>query len=143
MAELTRRTPARPSSGPLRPGWYASRPWCTATTPAANWPGTLSGLKTVGFWDADHDQAWGLDWHRNEGLELTFLETGTLAFSVDATRCQLHPNDLTITRPWQPHRVGNPAVSAGRLHWLILDLGVRRPHQTWQWPKWLILTRRT
>ena len=45
--------------------------------------GALPGVKTVGFWDADHPQDWGLDWHRNEGIELTFLETGRLAYSVD------------------------------------------------------------
>ena len=56
---------------------------------------------------------------------------------VTTRRC--HPH-LTITRPWQAHRVGNPIVGACRLHWLILDLGVRRPDQAWQWPAWLILS---
>ncbi len=101
----------------------------------------LSAVKTVGVWDADHDQQWGLDWHRNEGLELTYLERGTLAFEVDNQQFTLHPDDLTITRPWQPHRVGAPHVTAGRLHWLILDVGVRRPHQSWRWPGWLVLTK--
>jgi AraC-like DNA-binding protein len=26
------------------------------------------------------------------------------------------------------------------LHWLILDVGVRRPNQEWRWPGWLMLT---
>ena len=26
------------------------------------------------------------------------------------------------------------------LHWLILDVGVRRPNQEWRWPDWLMLT---
>jgi len=30
---------------------------------------------------------------------------------------------------------------AGRLHWLILDVGVRRPNQPWKWPAWLVLTK--
>lgn len=38
--------------------------------------GELPGVKTVGYWDAAQDQAWGLPWHRNEGIELTFLERG-------------------------------------------------------------------
>ena len=101
----------------------------------------LSALKTVGFWDAEHDQDWGLDWHRNEGLELTYLERGTLAFALDDQRHALHPDDLTITRPWQPHCVGDPHVTAGRLHWVILDVGVRHPHQAWRWPGWLVLTK--
>jgi AraC-like DNA-binding protein len=101
----------------------------------------LPEVKTVGFWDARQDQHWGLDWHRNEGIELTFLESGSLAFAVDDQRFHLRPGDLTITRPWQRHRVGDPHVGAGRLHWLILDVGVRRPHQSWRWPPWLVLTR--
>jgi len=102
--------------------------------------GVLPAVKSVGFWDARHDQSWGLDWHRNEGIELTFLERGRIDFAVDGQRFHLRPGDLTITRPWQRHRVGDPHVGAGRLHWLILDVGVRRPNQPWRWPSWLILT---
>ena len=101
----------------------------------------LPGVRTVGFWDAHCSQNWGLDWHQNEGVELTFLERGSLAYAVDARRCRLQPGDLTIARPWQRHCVGDPTIGAGRLHWLILDVGVRRPHQPWQWPAWLVLTR--
>lgn len=104
-------------------------------------PAALPGLKSVGFWDAPQAQAWGLDWHRNEGIELTLLERGRVAFAVDRHQTQLRADDLTVTRPWQRHRVGNPHVEAGRLHWLILDLGVRRPHQAWRWPAWVVLTR--
>jgi len=103
-------------------------------------PAALPGVKTVGFWDAEGPQGWGLDWHRNEGVELTWLERGTLGFAVEQTAVQLRPNDLTITRPWQRHRVGCPQVGAGRLHWLILDVGVRRPHQAWRWPAWIVLS---
>lgn len=101
--------------------------------------GNLNGLKSVGFWDADSAQSWGLDWHRNEGLEITFCETGCLSFAADAGDYQLTAMDLTITRPWQRHRLGNPNVTAGRLHWVIIDVGVRRPNQPWRWPSWLIL----
>jgi AraC family L-rhamnose operon regulatory protein RhaS len=102
---------------------------------------SLSAVKTVGLWDAEHDQHWGLPWHRNEGLELTYLERGTLPFAVDQQQFVLHADDLTITRPWQPHRVGAPHVTAGRLHWVILDVGIRHPHQPWRWPRWLVLTK--
>lgn len=104
-------------------------------------PRVLPGVKTVGFWDARHPQEWGLDWHRNEGIELTFLERGSVAFAVDRHRTRLRADDLTVTRPWQRHRVGDPHVEPGRLHWLILDVGVRRPHQPWRWPSWLVLTK--
>ncbi len=101
----------------------------------------LPGLSSVGFWDARGSQKWGLDWHRNEGIEITYLETGRMAFSLEREKWTLDPGSMTITRPWQPHRVGDPHIGAGRLHWLILDVGVRRPHQTWQWPSWIVLTR--
>ncbi|MBL8229991.1 MAG: AraC family transcriptional regulator [Bryobacterales bacterium] len=104
-------------------------------------PATLQGLKTVGYWDADREQAWGLPWHRNEGIEITYLERGHLGFHLDGHAFPLQPGDLTVTRPWQRHRVGNPNVGAGRLHWLIMDVGVRRPNQTWRWPAWLLLSR--
>ena len=101
----------------------------------------LPGLKTAGFWDAEGPQQWGLPWHQNEGIELTFLESGCVDFAVEGVACRLKPNDLTVTRPWQRHRLGNPNVAPGRLHWLILDLGVRRPHQPWRWPSWIMLAK--
>jgi len=101
---------------------------------------SLLGIKTVGHWDADADQQWGLQWHRNEGVEFTFLESGSLGFGVDDREYLLQPNDLTVTRPWQIHRVGNPKIGPGRLHWLIIDVGVRRPNQPWRWPSWLMLS---
>ncbi|MBI4623449.1 MAG: AraC family transcriptional regulator [Verrucomicrobia bacterium] len=108
--------------------------------PGRTLPGkVLAGVCSVGFWDAAHSQHWGLDWHRNEGLEITFLERGVLSFGIGGESVDLRPGALTITRPWQPHRVGNPNIGPSRLHWLILDLGVRRPNQAWRWPSWLML----
>jgi len=104
-------------------------------------PGVVPHVKSVGFWDADHDQDWGLDEHRNEGIEFTYLERGRVGFHVEGRSHSLRPGDLTVTRPWQPHSVGAPNVAAGRLHWLILDVGVRQPHQPWKWPSWLVLSR--
>jgi len=112
-----------------------------------NYPGhalpdhVLPGLGSVGSWDAQREQSWGLGMHRNEGVEITFLETGSLPFGVEDQHYVLHPNDLTITRPWQPHCVGLPHVRAGRLHWVILDLSVRRPSQEWRWPNWVVLMK--
>jgi AraC family L-rhamnose operon regulatory protein RhaS len=100
---------------------------------------SLERIMSVGYWDGRSDQKWGLDWHRNEGVELTYLARGKLDFSVDGTNFRLSRGNLTVTRPWQLHRVGDPCVSASRLHWIILDLGVRRPHQTWVWPDWLVM----
>lgn len=100
----------------------------------------LPEVSTVGFWDATGNQTWGLDWHRNEGIELTFLARGQTAFRVDDESFQLESGHLTITRPWQRHRVGNPLIGPSRLCWLILDVGVRRPDQKWRWPGWMILS---
>ncbi|WP_044251336.1 helix-turn-helix transcriptional regulator [Rhodopirellula sp. SWK7] len=99
----------------------------------------LPGLKTVGFWDSMGNQNWGLDWHCNEGIELALLERGSLDFSASGKQTKLLPGDLTLTRPWQKHRVGAPNVRPSRLHWFIIDLEVRRPHQEWRWPHWIVL----
>ena len=101
----------------------------------------LPGIKSIGYWDADGPQDWGLPRHRNEGIEIALLESGELAFEVEGQEFVLKPNHLTVTRPWQAHRLGNPRIASGRLHWMILDVGVRRPNQPWKWPPWLILSQ--
>lgn len=100
----------------------------------------LGGVKTLGYWGADRRQEWGLDWHYNDGIELTFLERGGLGFAVEGWEYRLKAGDMTFTCPWQRHRVGDPCVGVGRLHFMILDVGVRRPHQPWRWPPWIVLT---
>ncbi len=100
----------------------------------------LPGLLTIGYWDAIGDQDWGLETHLNEGIELIFMETGGTEFAVNKDKFQLKPGSLTVARPWQPHSLGNPNIGAGRLHWIILDVGVRRHHQKWNWPEWFILS---
>jgi AraC family L-rhamnose operon regulatory protein RhaS len=112
-----------------------------------NYPGTpvpanvLPGLSSIGFWNAGGAQDWGLDTHRNEGIEIVFLETGTTAFVADQKKFNLHAGHFTITRPWQLHKLGSPNIGPCRLHWLILDVRVRRPHQNWHWPAWIVLTK--
>ncbi len=103
---------------------------------------TLPGLTNVGCWSCRGVQDWGLDAHRNEGLELVFLETGGMGFTVDGKTHVLHAGHLTLTRPWQLHKLGDPHIGRGRLYWLILDVGVRRPNQEWIWPSWVILSPR-
>ncbi len=114
----------------------------------ASYPGhpfiedALAGVCTMGYWDAVVPQTWGLDWHRNEGIEITYLAKGGLTFAVAEQEWQLQAGQLTVTRPWQQHRVGDPNVSASELHWIIVDVGVRRPNQVWRWPDWVALTDR-
>jgi AraC family L-rhamnose operon regulatory protein RhaS len=100
-------------------------------------PKMLPELCVACVWDANVDQTWGLPKHRNEGIELGYLTRGTLDFIVDDVHHRLNGGDLTVTRPWQPHQVGKPLISASRMHWLILDVGVRRPNDLWAWPKWI------
>lgn len=99
------------------------------------------GLNSVGYWDADEPQDWGLDWHRNEGIEIHFLESGSMPYSQEKKQTILNPNNLTITRPWEVHKVGNPNIQMGKFYWVILDVGVRRPHEKWKWPEWIVLTQ--
>jgi AraC family L-rhamnose operon regulatory protein RhaS len=97
----------------------------------------LPELCVACVWDANKDQTWGLPVHRNEGIELGYLTRGKLDFIVEGVPYKLNAGDLTVTRPWQPHQVGNPLISASRMHWLILDVGVRRPNDPWKWPSWV------
>ncbi len=100
----------------------------------------LPRLSAIGYWDTSGNPDWGEEPHRNEGIEVLFLETGAMAFTVDGKRRDLRAGQFTITRPWQLHNLGGPHVGPGLLYWLILDVGVRRPGQGWRWPGWVILT---
>ena len=100
----------------------------------------LPELRTIGMWDAGGKQRWGLERHCNEGIEFTYLASGHLQFSVDGNTWELKPGQLTMTRPWQFHQVGQPEVTASKLYWFILDVNVRRPNQEWCWPSWLLLS---
>jgi AraC family L-rhamnose operon regulatory protein RhaS len=99
--------------------------------------GELPELCMAGYWNAAGRQDWGLDWHCNEGLEIGYVSAGRLPFSVESRSLTVGPGDLTITRPWQRHRVGDPKMPACHYSWIILDVGMRRPNQPWHWPKWL------
>src|SRR6266446_7570455 len=103
---------------------------------------TLPGLNSVGFWDCAGPQDWGLDTHRNEGVEIHFVETGNMVFVSDGRRFHLCPGDFTITRPGQLHKLGDPHIGPGRVHWLNIDVGVRSPDDQWRWPCWVTLTPR-
>jgi AraC-like DNA-binding protein len=131
---------------PLINAWNANKielhAWARLSYPGYRMgESVLPGINTIGYWNAHDTQGWGLDWHRNEGIEITYLETGTQSFELDGEKHLLMPDEITITRPWQPHRVGDPNVSVGKLYWIILDVNVRHPHQEWQWPSWILLTK--
>ena len=100
----------------------------------------LPGLCSVGTIDAPGEQDWGMAVHRNEGVELVFLETGRMAFTLSERRFDLRAGDFTVTRPWEVHSMGDPNLGTGLLHWIIIDVGVRHSKQTWQWPSWIMLS---
>lgn len=133
---------------PLVAAWKKGRvtleAWARSNYPATYKmeSGVLPCVSSVGYWDATSQQDWGLNWHRNEGIEITFLETGTMPFSLANDQYIIHPNEVTITRPWQPHKLGDPYIGVGKLYWVILDVGVRCPHQEWNWPPWITLTEK-
>ena len=104
-------------------------------------PDVLPGLNSIGFWDANTSQDWGMNPHRNEGIKIVFFETGTCDLIMGHKTFNIHAGDFLLTRPWQLHKFGAPNIGRGRLHWLILDVGVRRPNQTWSWPQWVVLTK--
>ena len=78
------------------------------------------GLNSIGYWDAHESQDWGLDWHRNEGIEFHFLESGSMPYAQQNKQVMLQPGNLTITRPWEAHKVGNPNIGIGKFYWVIL-----------------------
>ncbi|MEM1084384.1 MAG: AraC family transcriptional regulator [Verrucomicrobiota bacterium] len=102
----------------------------------------LPGLRSVGFWNAGRESAWALEEHRNEGIEIAFLESGSLPFLIHDEWHEMQPGDLTVTRPWQPHGLGQGSIPACKLSWFIIDVGVRMPNQDWRWPDWIVLTQK-
>ncbi len=107
------------------------------------YPGTplakdqLPKLRTIGYWDAVGPQDWGLPAHRNEGIEICYLLSGHTAFATDDEEVILRPGDITITRPWQSHRLGNPHIGPCRLFWVILDVETQGGRNPWQFPDWI------
>lgn len=97
------------------------------------------GVCSLGVWHATGEQRHGLASHRNEGVELTMSLQGESPVMVDGENHTLRPGTIMITRPWQLHSVGNPCFTKGKIGWLILDVGVRHPHQAWRWPEWINL----
>lgn len=103
-------------------------------------PDMIPRVSSLGYFDILEEQDWGMEEHRNEGLEICFQETGSSELVVEGEVHRMLPGDVSVTRPWQLHRIGNPNLHPGRLHWVIIDLQTHRPNQAWCWPEWCILT---
>ena len=103
----------------------------------------LEGLRLLAYWDAKKNQDWSLGFHRNEGLEIGFVENGSTGFSSDGRSkkyARLTNDYVAVTKPWQEHSVGEGGVGACKMYFAIIDFGVRRPNQEWKWPAWIILS---
>jgi AraC-like DNA-binding protein len=103
-------------------------------------PRLLPGLNTVGYTDTEATQKCGSGWHYNEGLELTVVANGQLPFDTEDRKYLLNPGMAAVTAPWLYHRVGDPQIGPCRSCWFMIDVGVRRPRQTWKWPNWICLS---
>jgi len=104
----------------------------------------LDGLRLAAYWNARKPQNWRLPYHRNEGLEIAFVESGAVEFSADrrgASFSKITPEVVSVTKPWQEHSIGNPVIGACKMYFVIIDFKVRRPNQEWEWPSWIILSK--
>ncbi len=104
-------------------------------------PEMLPGVTSLGYFDVIGTQDWGIPPHRNEGIEICYQATGESVLTVDGEVYHSTANTLSLTRPWQLHSLGDPHLKPGRLYWLIIDVGVRRPNQSWTLPEWCVLTQ--
>ena len=103
----------------------------------------LDGIRLCAYWDAKNNQSWHLPFHRNEGLEIGFVSNGSVEFSADKASNKfttLTSEHVTVTKPWQEHAIGNPVLTSSKMLFLIIDFGIRRPNQDWEWPEWVVLS---
>ena len=58
------------------------------------------GLNSIGYWDANEPQDWGLDWHRNEGIEIHFLESGSMPYSQENQALEFRAENTHTASTW-------------------------------------------
>ena len=101
----------------------------------------LPGIRSVGYWNITQKQDWYLVPHYNEGIELTIVLAGSLAFESNGVSEVLTRGRVALSSPWQKHALGKPAISASKIAFFILDVNVRRPNSEWLWPDWVLLNQ--
>jgi len=99
--------------------------------------GRLPSLQSIGIWDAAGPQKWGLPMHRNEGIEICYVLSGQTHFATDTEQWALKAGDITITRPWQRHCLGNPKIGSCKLFWIIIDVESSEQNAIWKLPDWI------
>ncbi len=111
--------------------------WTRRGYPGLDLGAALPQVCSVGGWDATQPQDWGLREHCNEGVKICYVARGHLTVTVGGERHVMNEGQMFVVRPWQLHAYGEPNVAASQLVWILLDVGVRRPHETWLWPDWI------
>lgn len=120
-----------------RAGKVALSAWTRRGYPGLDLGDALPQICSVGSWDATQPQDWGLREHCNEGVKIAYVARGNMTLTIDGVRHVLSEGRVFVVRPWQLHAYGEPNVSASQLIWVLMDVGVRRPHENWLWPDWL------
>lgn len=111
--------------------------WTRRGYPGTDLGQALPHVCSIGGWDAALPQNWGLREHCNEGVKLAYIARGTLTVTMDGSKLVLSEGQMFVVRPWQLHALGGPNVEPSQIVWVLLDMGVRRPHETWLWPDWI------
>lgn len=100
-------------------------------------PDVLPQLCSVGCAESRSAPGWRLERYRARGIEICGVTSGSARFTCGDTDYELDAGSMTITRPWQPHRIAKAAAGRARMCWFVIDVGADRPNQDWRWPSWL------
>jgi AraC family L-rhamnose operon regulatory protein RhaS len=120
-----------------RAGKVILNAWTRRGYPGIDLAGALPQVCSVGGWDATQPQDWGLREHCNEGVKIAYIARGALTLTMDGKKALLTEGQMFVVRPWQLHAIGDPHVGASHIVWVLIDMGVRRPHEAWLWPDWI------
>ncbi len=103
-------------------------------------PDILPGLLLANYWSVTRQQHWSIPWHRNQGIELMCVESGSEILNLPQQTLTVHAGEMAVTRPWQLHKVGGDTVGINRCHFLVIDVQAESREDEWTWPDWVILS---
>ncbi len=103
-------------------------------------PDILPGLLLANYWSVTRQQKWSIPWHRNQGIELMCVESGSEILNLPQQTLTVHAGEMAVTRPWQLHKVGGDTIGINRCHFLVIDVQAESREDEWIWPDWVILS---
>ncbi len=103
-------------------------------------PDILPGLLLANYWSVTRQQTWSIPWHRNQGIELMCVESGSEILNLPQQTLTVHAGEMAVTRPWQLHKVGGDTIGINRCHFLVIDVQAESRDDEWAWPDWVILS---